>query len=401
MSDARAPGGTPAEDGAADEPASAAESRTEDEPAGTTATDTANGSAAPTATDAADEQSALTAADAADGQPAMTATDALDEPESVSPVDSFGAPPAIDPAAVADLAKLHLRVGLYTLARAELEALRVLASLEDDGLEALAEARWRTGDLAAAGNIAVPMAQAGSDRPIVLVIAAEAIAAQGRPGEAGGLVARAMEVVDGPLDAVFSGLPRHASWPTVATEVAPETVPTTTLAAGSGSGAASSAAAEAYAGGRAALAAGDAARAALEMGIALRLDPVYATEVLDVIGTRATEPGLVLVAGDALRILGREQEALAAFDVARGAAALVAEASRAEVPTTGRSATAEDPASATTDAEDAAPEAEYAAGDPTAFAPDATSRQAPADMDAPAGELPSDGDDPAGDDRLT
>ncbi len=157
----------------------------------------------------------------------------------------------------------------------------------------------------------------------MLVIAAEAVAAQGRPGEAGRFVTLAAEAADLPLDTLFAGLPRHASWPTVAPDGSAAGRPASTVAVG-GSGTASSAAAEAYAGGRAALAAGDAARAALEMGIALRLDPGFAAEVLDVIGTRATEPGLVLVAGDALRILGREQEALAAFDIARGAAALVA-----------------------------------------------------------------------------
>jgi hypothetical protein len=80
------------------------------------------------------------------------------------------------------------------------------------------------------------------------------------------------------------------------------------------------------------------------MGVALRLDPGFATEVLDVIGTRATEPGLVLVAGDALRILGREQEALNAFDIARGAAALVADSAAAD-------ARAHSPASVDADAE--------------------------------------------------
>jgi hypothetical protein len=244
----------------------------------------------------------------------------------------------IDPEPIAELARLHLRVGLYTLARAELEALRVLGLIDDAGLEALAEACWRTGDLPAAGRIAVPMAQAGSSRPIVLAIAAEAIAAQGRPGEAGRFVGPAMEAMDVPLDTLFAGLPRHASWPAAAPdELAVERVSSGSDAAASGM--ASSAAAEAYAGGRAALAAGDAARAALEMGIALRLDPGFASEVLDVVGTRATEPGLVLVAGDALRILGREQEALAAFDIARGAAALVADAAAVEPDGRGRPAT--------------------------------------------------------------
>ena len=77
-------------------------------------------------------------------------------------------------------------------------------------------------------------------------------------------------------------------------------------------------AAEAYAGGQAALGAGDVPLAALRLGVALRLEPGYARDVLAAIGERATDPALALVAGDALRLLGRESEALAAFDIARG-----------------------------------------------------------------------------------
>jgi hypothetical protein len=40
--------------------------------------------------------------------------------------------------------------------------------------------------------------------------------------------------------------------------------------------------------------------------------------VLAAIGDQAADPALALVAGDALRLLGRESEALAAFDHARG-----------------------------------------------------------------------------------
>jgi hypothetical protein len=77
-------------------------------------------------------------------------------------------------------------------------------------------------------------------------------------------------------------------------------------------------AAEAFAGGRAALASGDAAQAAVRLGVALRLEPGYAGDVLAAIGERAVDPALTLVAGDALRLLGRESEALAAFHLARG-----------------------------------------------------------------------------------
>ena len=67
------------------------------------------------------------------------------------------------------------------------------------------------------------------------------------------------------------------------------------------------------------LGAGDTTQAAVRLGVALRLEPGYAHEVLEAIGERIdTDPALALVAGDALRLLGRESEALAAFDRARG-----------------------------------------------------------------------------------
>ena len=42
--------------------------------------------------------------------------------------------------------------------------------------------------------------------------------------------------------------------------------------------------------------------------------------VVDAVGSHPAEPAMALLAGDALRLLGRETEARAAFDVARGAA---------------------------------------------------------------------------------
>jgi hypothetical protein len=83
---------------------------------------------------------------------------------------------------------------------------------------------------------------------------------------------------------------------------------------------ASTAAAEAFAGGRAALGAGDIGIAALRLGVALRLDPAFADGVLVALGVWDRDPALALVAGDALRLLGREADALAAFDLARGRA---------------------------------------------------------------------------------
>ena len=59
-------------------------------------------------------------------------------------------------------------------------------------------------------------------------------------------------------------------------------------------------------------------QAALRFGIALRLDRGLADDILDAVAGRASDLNLVLVAGDALRALGREDEAMAAFDRAMG-----------------------------------------------------------------------------------
>jgi hypothetical protein len=158
------------------------------------------------------------------------------------------------------------------------------------------------------------------------VIAAEAVAGLGRPAEARRLAGRALEATGGSLDVLFAGMTRSLIWPgepaadDVAGDVA--TVGAAVVVRGrqpETSIPATAAAAEAFAGGRGALARGDTASAALRLGVAIRLEPGFAQAVLAAIGDRAsTEPVLALVAGDALRLLGREHEALAAFDTARG-----------------------------------------------------------------------------------
>jgi tetratricopeptide (TPR) repeat protein len=235
------------------------------------------------------------------------------------------------------LARVHLCVGSLPLARAELEAYAGRGALDEDALLDLAEVRWRTGDLAGAGEAANALLGRGREDPLALVIAAEAVAALGRPGEARRLAGRALEAVDGPLDPIFAGMPRSLIWPG---DTAPRGGPgadadepiaavhprSTGVGAGvvvpgagpEGNAPASAAAAEAFAGGLAALGAADVATASLRLGVALRLEPSFAQGVLDALGGRAGEPALALVAGDALRLLGRETEALAAFDRARG-----------------------------------------------------------------------------------
>lgn len=123
------------------------------------------------------------------------------------------------------LARLHLRLGSLALARAELETLAGRDALDQDGLVDLAEARWRTGDIAGAGEAAVA-AMDDEDGPLLaLVVAAEAAAARGRPTEARRLADRAMEVANGSIDLLFAGMPRAAVWPPDA--AAPPPSPTT------------------------------------------------------------------------------------------------------------------------------------------------------------------------------
>ena len=243
------------------------------------------------------------------------------------------------------LAGLHLRMGSLALARAELESLAGRSMLDEAAMLDLAEVRWRTGDLPGAGEAANAVIARGREDALALAIAAEAIAALGRPGEARRLAARASAASGGSLDALFAGIPRSHIWPGEPADddgqpdgvagtpgVEPDTHPTRDLtgpgaAVGSAAGAvaasdvapppASTGAAESYAGGRAALGAGDIEVAAVRLGVALRLEPAFARDVLDAIGER-DEPALLLVSGDALRLLGRESEALAAFDRARG-----------------------------------------------------------------------------------
>jgi tetratricopeptide (TPR) repeat protein len=219
------------------------------------------------------------------------------------------------------LARLHLRMGALTQARAELEALAGRGALDEDALVDLAEIRWRTGDLAGAGEAANVAIKRGRGDGIVLVIAAETVAAVGRPSEARRLAARALGVIGAPLDPIFAGMPRSEVWPgdhMLDAGSSDAAIDRARAVAGGAAVAASAAAAEAFAGGRAAMNRGDSTTAAVRLGIALRLDPGFARGVLDVVEDRTEAPLLALVAGDALRLLGREDDALEAYHQARG-----------------------------------------------------------------------------------
>ncbi len=140
------------------------------------------------------------------------------EPAEPPPVTSTTRPlPRIgsgDHQAALLLAHLHLRLGSLALARAELETLAGRDALDDTGLVDLAEARWRTGDVAGAGEAAAVILGDGDDGPLVaLVVAAEAALLRGRPSEARRYAAKAVTAAGGNVDAVFAGMPRGPVWP--------------------------------------------------------------------------------------------------------------------------------------------------------------------------------------------
>jgi len=135
----------------------------------------------------------------------------------MSPADSAGL--AIDEVR---LARLHLRVGMLPLALAELEDLDRRHQLDDRTRSLLAEARWRSGDADGATEAARAHLDAGGTDPIALCIAAEAAAAEGRPGEARALMDRLGPPDAAALDALFAGMPRRAFWPSAPVDRAEE-----------------------------------------------------------------------------------------------------------------------------------------------------------------------------------
>jgi hypothetical protein len=113
------------------------------------------------------------------------------------------------------LARLHLRVGMLPLALAELEDLERRSLLADIDRSYLAEARWRAGEFEGAAAAARRHLDAGGEDPVAMCIAAEAAAADGRPGEARTLMDRLGPPDAATLDALFAGMPRRAFWPSV------------------------------------------------------------------------------------------------------------------------------------------------------------------------------------------
>jgi len=273
------------------------------------------------------------------------------------------------------LARLHLRVGMLVLARSELEDLERRGLLDAAVRSSLAEARWRSGDMEDAAAAARAHLDAGGDDPVALCIAAEAAAADGRPGEARALIDQLGPPDAATLDALFAGMPRRAFWPSIGGDpmttetlfgdagdladasrrerqgppsdrrAAPRAASTSREQPGSSptvrtvpgprevfestdpglwpEGAA--VAEDAHGTGpsldidpllelaqaREELST-DAERGLVRLSLVLRIDPTLAPAVLDAISLRR-EPAAELIRGDAQRLLGRHLEAEAAF----------------------------------------------------------------------------------------
>jgi len=263
------------------------------------------------------------------------------------------------------LARLHLRLGSLGLARAELESMAGRNSLDDQGIRDLAEVRWRTGDLAGAGDAAAAYLEGAPEDVLALVIAAEMQSHLGRPGEARRLAGRALAASEGLLDTIFAGMPRSTVWPvdtggplepagtlfadlgalppdwsvdasdspddatSADSQVEPGDALAPTIQAGPGLWDADHATvapalpdpAELLARARAALEADRPGQAAAGLALAMRAAPTLAPAVLDLIAGRS-EPVLALVRGDAHRIVGHEAEALRDYAAAVAAIGL-------------------------------------------------------------------------------
>ena len=278
----------------------------------------------------------------------------------------------------ARLARLHLGTGLLRLARVELEELAGEGRLGADGVLDLAEARWRTGDLRGAAEAAGAWLEAGADtngtesrgraNALAHALVADGLTGRGRDDEAAPHVAAALAALaaglparDGPrasaqqiadvLDALFAGIaPRSDAWPAfepggsgaASVDVPPsgEAVrvfaPYTGAATPDPIGAADDR-----------LVAGDDAAAAVLLILSLRATPIRAQEILqraDAALAARSSAGLLLARAEALRVLGRHEDAGIAYAVAdahaRGGARVE---SPAPGPDAADPATADDP----------------------------------------------------------
>ena len=276
---------------------------------------------------------------------------------------------------------MHLRGGLLPLARAALEQMAGAGTLDRDAMADLAEVRWRSGDLEGAADAARAHASSGGAEPFAVLIIAEDLARVGRQAEAHDFANAVLERVGGVVDPLFASEPRSPVWPaaddgwmpqdgsapgrwgllaggsevaaptpqtwqlepvdTAAAAVVTEAPATTTHQAPLGRGGLSQPSGQASTSavlmsGRLAgeelesvdrsIASGDTNAAAHRLAVLLRLDPALAPVILSAADkAAATTPqggsraALHLVRGDAYRILGRDNEAAAAYQQAHQA----------------------------------------------------------------------------------
>ncbi len=274
----------------------------------------------------------------------------------------------------ARLARVHLRGGLLTVARATLEGMAGAGTLDRDAMADLAEVRWRSGDLEGAADAARAHQASGGEEPLAALIIAEDMARSGREADANPIAGSLYERVGGAMDVLFANEPRSAIWPpedegwmaTGAAEpghwgllvggsevaapsattwelepivqpaaAAPDLVPAGRGAVGHPGGAASTGAV--VMSGRLAgeeletvdqaIAVGDVAAAVARLAVLLRLDPALAPIILSsadraaatVSGSSRHLSAIHLVRGDAYRSLGRDNEAAAAYQAAHQA----------------------------------------------------------------------------------
>lgn len=288
---------------------------------------------------------------AADTVPAMSGADPV--------VARGGGPAGRDPDL--RLAHLHLRTGLLALARTELETAAGAATLDPPAMLDLAEIRWRTGDLAGGGVAAEAFLGTGGEAVLGRVIAAEAAALDGRQADAREHADATRIASAATLDGIFAGMPRvYGGWPTSELGAAHATVepePSVTLTAsvsvdvaaglaskvepkvgpepevgasevepevgvvespGSAEAGSTRSAQEppvappVFEPGLPSAGGTRTDRGLASLALALRLDPERAAEIVEAV---RDEPGVepAILRGDALRLLGREDEASQAY----------------------------------------------------------------------------------------
>jgi hypothetical protein len=171
------------------------------------------------------EPAAASSAEPVAAEPSEATT--ADFSEELPAYESTEAGPVEDASLLLRLARIHLRTGSLTTARAQLESLAGRDQLDTAGTLDLAEARWRTGDLHGAGGAAAAYLAANGGEALGLVIAAEAASLGNHDVEARRDMEQAMLRTLTSLDAIFAGIPHRLKLTESGPETtaAPETVP--------------------------------------------------------------------------------------------------------------------------------------------------------------------------------